>query len=465
MKKELSKTIKTFYGIGDLGFSLMTSVELLFFVFFLTNVAKFSLPMVALIGSVTSIVDAILSPFYGAYITGTKALKWGRYRSWMLIAPPLVVVLFMVQFSKVSTSEPISALVVCIGFILSHIVWNLAWVANVSLIPLLGKTPDDRALLSARRGTWSSLSGVFFSYIGMPLAVLLGAITNNEVLGFTLLAGILAMTMMIGYWIVFKMTDGYETTGVEVVKAGTVKAHEKVPVSIMLKSLFQNVPLLVLLLSDFFRYISFFIGLAASAYYFTYVVQNMAIFPVFLLLTAIAGVVGSYISSYTSQKFSNRTTSIVSLFGLGISLMICKFLGFQYIPFLVFYLAARLFLGVLNASLVALYSDVVTYGEWKTGENASGFIMGIMNVSLKSAIISRGLLIPIVLASVGFVAGADPATASLALQNGIINIFVTIPGLCALASGVILTLGYKLTKAKLAGYQADIDERKNQAAA
>ncbi|NTW71273.1 MAG: Na+/melibiose symporter and related transporter [Eubacteriaceae bacterium] len=465
MKKELSKTIKTFYGVGDLGFSLMTSVELFFFVFFLTNVAKFSLPMVALIGSVTSIVDAVLSPFYGAYITGTKALKWGRYRSWMLIAPPVVVILFMLQFSRVSTSEPIAALVVCIGFILSHIVWNLAWVSNVSLIPLLGKTPDDRALLSARRGTWSSLSGVFFSYIGMPLALLLGKVTNNEVLGFTLLAGILALTMMIGYWTVFKITDGYEATGLEAVGSGTVKKHEKVPVSVMLKSLFQNVPLISLLVSDFFRWISFFIMTAAAAYYFTYVVQNMALFPIYMLLGAVAGVIGAYASSYVSRKYSNRTTSIAGLFLLGVSLVVCKFVGFQLIPFFIFVLIARMCLGVLNASLVALYSDVVTYGEWKTGENASGFIMGIMNVSLKSAIISRGTIIPFVLASVGFVAGADPATASLALQTGVINVFVFIPGLCALASGVLLTLGYRLTKEKLAGYQAEIDARKNTSAA
>lgn len=81
MKKPLSKAIKTFYGIGDFGFSMMTSVELYLFVFFLTNVAKFSLPMVALIGTVTSVVDALLSPFYGAIISGTKPMKWGRNRS------------------------------------------------------------------------------------------------------------------------------------------------------------------------------------------------------------------------------------------------------------------------------------------------------------------------------------------------------------------------------------------------
>lgn len=87
MKKPLSKAIKRLYGLGDFGFGLMTQVETNLFVFFLTNVAKLSLPVVAIVGSVTSIVDAVLSPFYGAIISGTKPMKWGRNRSWMLIAP------------------------------------------------------------------------------------------------------------------------------------------------------------------------------------------------------------------------------------------------------------------------------------------------------------------------------------------------------------------------------------------
>lgn len=126
-KKPLSKALRTFYGVGDMGFSLMASVETFFFVFFLTNVAKFPLVTVALIGTVTSIVDAVLSPFYGAIIEGTKPMKWGKYRSWMLICPPLVVILYMFQYTKIN-GEGTAAIIVTLGFILSHIVWNIPWV-------------------------------------------------------------------------------------------------------------------------------------------------------------------------------------------------------------------------------------------------------------------------------------------------------------------------------------------------
>ncbi|SNS28030.1 glycoside/pentoside/hexuronide:cation symporter, GPH family [Anaerovirgula multivorans] len=463
MKKPLSKAIKNFYGIGDMGFALMTSVELFCFVFFLTNVAKFSLPMVALIGSVTSIVDAVLSPFYGAIISGTKALKWGRNRSWMLIAPPVVVVLYMFQFTRIGP-EPVAAAIVCAGFILSHIIWNIAWVGNVSLISVLANNPEERSFLAAKRGTWTSLAGVFFSYIGMPLALLLGSVTGNEVLGFTVLAGIMAFLMMLGYWTVFKITEGYEP--IEEEKESTAVGapkSEKISVSIMLKSIFQNPPLIVLLIGDFFRYMVNFIMTAAAAYYFIYVAQNMELFPIYLLVGAIGQVIGAYFSGIIAQKLTTRTAAIVGLFGLAASLIACKFVAMNITMFFVFVSVSRVFLGLLTAVMVGLYSDVVVYGEWKTGKNANAFIMGLMNLSLKTAIISRGTIIPIVLAAAGFVAEVDPAVATLELKTAVINVFLFIPGIFALVAAFIITVGYRLTREKVVAYQREIDQRKVQA--
>jgi glycoside/pentoside/hexuronide:cation symporter, GPH family len=459
MKKPLSKSIKTFYGVGDLGFSLMTSVEMFCFVFFLTNVAKFSLPMVALIGSVTSIIDAILSPVYGGIISGTKAMKWGRNRSWMLVAPPIVVLLYMFQYTKIGP-EPVAAAIVCAGFILSHIVWNIAWVGNVSMISVMANNPEERSFLASRRATWTALAGVFFSYIGMPFAILLGKITGNEILGYTLLAGSMALLMMLGYWTVFKITDGYEPIEGKDERGILNPQSEKVTMGVMLKSLFQNPPLIALLVGDFFRYMVNFIMTAAAAYYFTYVAQDMKLLPIYLLVGAIAQVIGAYISGAMAKKLTTRTAAIVGLFGLALSLIFCKFVAMNVMMFFVVVCFARVFLGVLTSVMVGLYSDVVVYGEWKTGKNVNPFIMGLMNLSLKTAVVSRGIVIPIVLAAAGFIAGADPATATLELKTAVINVFLFIPGIFALVGAVIMTLCYRLTRQRVDAYQAEIDERK-----
>lgn len=460
MKKPLSKAIRTFYGIGDFGFSLMTSVELYLFVFFLTNVAKFSLPMVALIGSVTSIVDAILSPFYGAIISGTKPLKWGRNRSWMLIAPPVVVLLYIFQFTKIGP-ESVAAFIVCAGFILSHIAWNIPWVANVSLIPVLANNPEERAFLASRRATYTALAGVVFSYTGPPLAAYLGKVTNNPVMGYSMLAGIMAFIMMICYWIVFKITDGYEPTGQDQNKAAA--STQRVSLKGMINSLVKNPHLIVLLISDFLRYMVNFIMTAAAAYYFTYVAQNMSLLPTYLLLGSIAQVIGAYIAGPMAKALSSRTASIWGLFGLGISLIICKYVAMNLIMFFVMVLIARAFLGLLTSVMVSLYSDVSVYAQWKTGEDASPFVMGLMNLALKTAVISRGTIIPFVLSTAGFVAGIKPQEATMALKNAVVNVFVFIPGIFAVVSGIVLAVGYKLTKDKLIEMQNEINQRKAEA--
>lgn len=461
-KKPLSKGIKTFYGLGDMGFSLMTSVELFFFVFFLTNVAKFSLPMVALIGSITSIGDALLSPFYGAIISGTKPMRWGRNRSWMLIAPPLVIPLYMLQYTRISSSEIIAAAVVCAGFILSHIIWNIAWVANVSMIPAMANNPEERGMLSSRRATWTALAGVFFSYIGQPTALYIGNATGNPALGYTLLAGIMATLMFLGYMVVFKLTKGYEPTGAEEAAMALTSGKARITFGGMLKNLYQNPPLMGLLLGDFFRFVGFFIITASAAFYFNYVAQNMALFPLYLLISSVAGVIGAAMSSTLIQKLSSRVTTMVCLVAAGLSLIIGNFLALNVTMFFVFATLARMFLGACGASFVAMYADVSIYGEWKTGENATPFVMGLMNLSLKTAIISRGTVIPLVLSLAGFNATLDPSQATEAVKQAVLTVNMLVPGGTAIVSAIILFLGYKLTREKVAELQSDIDRRKNQ---
>lgn len=463
-KKPLSKAIKTFYGIGDMGFSFMTSVELFLFVFFLTDVAKFSLPVVAIIGSITSIVDALLSPFYGAIIAKTKPMKWGRNRSWMLIAPPFVVFLYMLQYTRLGGSEFLSAAIVCIGFILSHIIWNIAWVASVSLIPAMANNGDERGLLASRRATWTSLAGVFFSYIGQPTAIYIGNVTGNESLGYTLLAGIMALLMLIGYYVVFKITEGYEPTGAE--EAEMAKSATATPVTFsgMLRNLFQNPPLIVLLIGDFFRFVGFFIITASVAFYFKYVAQDMTLFPPYLLVSSLAAVVGAFASARLIKLFSTRTVTIGALFVTGAVLIIGNFVAMNVVLFFIFGAAARIFLGVIGAAMVALYADVSIYGEWKTGENASPFVMGLMNISLKTAIISRGTVIPLALALAGFDATILPEAATEAVKQAVLSVNFLIPGITAIVSSLILFLGYKLTRDKVEELQVEIDARKEKVA-
>ena len=66
--KKINNKIKSFWGISEVGFSFMSTVETTFFVIFLTDVAQLPLALVAAITSVAGIADAITAMLAGVII-------------------------------------------------------------------------------------------------------------------------------------------------------------------------------------------------------------------------------------------------------------------------------------------------------------------------------------------------------------------------------------------------------------
>lgn len=86
----LSRALRIFYGVGDCGYTLTTNVESYFFSFFLTNMAQYSMATISVITTVTSVVCAILVGVAGGIINSSKPMRWGRYRSWLVVIPWLI---------------------------------------------------------------------------------------------------------------------------------------------------------------------------------------------------------------------------------------------------------------------------------------------------------------------------------------------------------------------------------------
>ncbi|KPU44299.1 putative symporter YjmB [Oxobacter pfennigii] len=462
MKKPLSKSLKTFYGVGDLGFSLMTSVGMYLQAYFLTDVAGFNLALVALIITLPNTIDAIFSAVYGAIIDGVKPMKWGKLRSWLLVAPPFVVIFMALQYTKIGPDN-IAAAIIIVSALISKPLMNTPWVANVALIPLLANNPQEKVLLSSRRGFWSSLSRLFFSYISTPLALFFGAVTGSPILGYTILQGLMACCMWWGYLAIFKMTDGYEelpVNGAEVQQTkAAAKKKEKASAGDILRNLFQNPPLIALLLADYGRNISTFIISGAVAYYYTYVAQNMALMPLHLLITSFAAILGTLSTPVLNKKLNTRTTTIITALAAGGFLLIAKFMGLQTYLFIAACSCYSFVNGIVTSTFVALYSDTIVYGEWKTGQNTAGFIMGLMNLPLKVGKMTNGVIMTTALAAIGFVAKMTPTPA---LKSGIINIIALVPAIALIFTGMVVLFGFRLTEANLKQMQEEINARKQE---
>lgn len=459
-KTGLSKSLKMFYGVGDFGFTLMSNIESYHFNFFLTNLAQFPLAMVTLITTIASTVDAVLSWMYGAILNSVKPMKWGRYRSWLVAIPWLVPFLYAFQFIKLGDGW-VSAIVIIIAAIASHVAWNFAYVANVSMISVAGKTPEERSQLSSTRAAWANLSKVVFSYVGPGLAAVMAGLIG-EVNQYGAAAFVLGCVMAVLYYAHFRMFDGYEEvqTGQETAgKAEKKAAKDKTGGMDLIRALLQNPPLIALLVADLAKFMFNFVLMGVATYYFTYVAGNEGMLAPYILVTNIFCVVGAYLSKALSNKFTTRTTTI-GVMAIQAVLLIVSYVFYNNVTLVIVLMSVAMFgYGITYACTPALYGDTIVYSEWKTGKNAAGWISGLQNVPLKVSIMTRGIIINACLAMGGFSAAINASEASEGLKNAISIGFMVIPAIALIIAVLALIFGFRLTKDKVNQYAAEIASR------
>src|SRR4030042_4147389 len=100
MAERLKKSLLYTFGVGDLFFTLLVCMDVFFFYSFLTYYAKFSLVIVSFIVLVVGFGDILCALAAGVVLQKVSLKFGGKYRSWLLICPPIVALLFILPFSK-----------------------------------------------------------------------------------------------------------------------------------------------------------------------------------------------------------------------------------------------------------------------------------------------------------------------------------------------------------------------------
>lgn len=451
-KKSLSTTLKYFFGVGDAGFVLMSNIETFYFMTFLTDIAAFAPGIAGLINSVFTTIDACLSWLYGGIINGTKAKRWGRYRSWLIMFTWIVPFLYALMFMRIGENEMLSAIIIIAAAVSSHVVWNFSYVANATLVSVVGKTPEDRATLASSRATWNNIGGLLFSYLGLPFATLLAGWVGEKN-KFAAAAFCLGVLMVVTYFAHFKMTDGYEEIETE---AAAKNDKTKVTIGEMFSSLFKNPPLMVLMLADLAKWCVKFVTAASAIYYFRDAMGNPGMMTMYTLCVSLGAIIGAFAMRYIAKALSSRTTMIVSYAGMAISMFLIYVMYANPYTVIALMTIAHVFYGMAFAASPALYADTVVYSTWKSGKDASGWIMGLQNLPLKVGVFLRGVILSACLVAVGWQSGVALEGAA---RQGMTIAFALVPAILCLAGMILLLVGFKITKADVERYQKEIDAK------
>lgn len=452
MEKALKRSVINLYGLPSFGFQLFVNMEVFYFAAFITDFAKLPMALVGTVLLITSIFDILWVPTAGVILEKSN-MKWGKYRSWLLVGPPFAALFFILQFSKIG-SPTTNAIIITIGFLVSHLIWNIYYAGHIALNSSMTPVREERIAMSSNRGMFNGLGALAFSLIGMPLILALGK--DNPPMGYTLTVVITGIIMIACYYALFFMTKDYAFHGTTV-QSG--KPEEKMPVTDMLKQIVVNPPLIGLMLGELGRYLGRFVIFGLAFYYFKYVVNNLAVITIFFTGLNVVIFVGAALANPLAKKYGERNIYILSLSIFIVGLLAVWAFPMNYISFMAVLFIAYLGYAMPDALGVAMYSATVDYGEWKTGKNARGFIMSLISFPIKSAILIRSVVITAVLAGAGYVANMKP---TLELTRGIINGIALVPAVIMLIGLVFIVVLYKITPQFLAQMQKEIAAKQSQ---
>ena len=452
MTKKLNKLLLYTYGIADLGFVLMVNMEMYFFSAFLTDYAEFSLSITGYILGFTSLADIVFALVGGVILQKVTLMYGGKYRSWFLVGPPVVAILFILQFTKIGTILS-AAIIIGFGFVASHLIWNIVFTASASMVGRLSQSPDERTILSASRAQGWSAGGIIFSVTSLPIINFFTSYTN-EIAGFSLTSAVYVFLMVLGYLYIYKMTSGRDPYD-ETISDGGTKAQKQSAFE-MVGLVLKNPPLLLLIVAEVFRNSYILILSAFAIYYFKYVLDNLAFLTAFILAISISRLLGTFAATWIGVKIGKRHSYWIFLVLTAIVFASSKFFGGTTWSFTIIFCLGSLLGMVASSMSTALFSDTVVYGEWKTGKNIRAFTMALQTFPIKVGVLIRNGVIAFGLMTIGFVANTEPTPKVI---EGISSIMIYSTAVTSAIAAAVFYFGYRIEDKHVLQMQDEIAAR------
>lgn len=425
---------KYLWGVGNIGEGVVSMVTSTYFIIFLTDTAMLPLGLVSLISLVGSILDFLLVPLSGTLLVSTKPMKWGRYRSWLLLCPPLVVLFYLLCFTVVSGSQMMTALCALLGYVGGKVAWNIVYASNVSLTAVL--SGGSKTKMTAQRMMGSNIGRLLGNSL-TPAIVAAVAVHMGEVNGYRVtilvMGTVYILTCLIHFWI----SKDCSETGVfgENQKEDRMKASEVIQILLVEPRLFLT------LVIDLTSNVASLVLPSLAVYYYKYCAAQPGMVSTHMLIIGFGGLAGASLVRLLGNRVKNAKSVLLVLYVLvAASLLSIQIWSNSVFYFLGIGAVVSILTGMTSPFELTLYIDTAEHYRRKTGNDATGFIMGLSNLPVKFASIIKSTLIPMALMLSGYVANAEPTPQ---IRQAIVNAYSLLPAVFPVLGFILLAFFYK----------------------
>ena len=337
------------------------------------------------------------------------------------------------------------------AFTLTHLLWNIADAANISLISVIAPDGPDRMHLNSRRMMGSSGGRMIASYVVPYVLIFYASLVQEQRFLYMLMAFTASVLMWGGFVIHYKLSEGYETTGTQ------YEARSKLSGRDIWEVLTTNKHLAAIFISDLTSNVGAILLPSLAYYYYMYVLQKPTLLPTHQLVTGLGQFVGAWLIGKVVRNPEKKKPLLLGLYFIISACMISVyFYAYDAVIFIAMQTLMNVFTGMTQPMEADLYIDTAIYHEWRTGKNALGFIVGLMALPVKLSVVIKSVIVSVAFAAIGYVKDM-PVTPQL--QSGLINAYVIVPTIIPLLGAVSIGLFYKLRPREVENMQREIEER------
>lgn len=434
------------YGCGDFGCNIIYTAMSAFLLFYYTDYAGVSAMAVGTIMMISRVFDGISDIIMGVIVDRTHS-RFGKARPWILrMCIPFAisgVLMFSVPASWSSTPKLVYV------FITYNLVSTVIYTAiNVPYSALMTQDPYERSVLSIFRNLLATAGTLTINTFTLPLVEYFG----NNASAWTKTFVVFGFVSIAAFLCTFFGTK----ERVRANETGEQKVEENVPFVTGIKALFQNKYWIMMtgMLALFFLMYS--VNGGATVYYAKDILGDKNLVSTINGIFNIVQILGMFFIAMLVKKFGKRNVFSLGLILDIIGMLVLNFSGGS-MPIIVVSSVIR---GIGNAcggaTMWAMVSDTIDYGEWKTGYRTEGLVNSACSFGYKIGNGIGSALLGVILEVGGYVGNAAAQTASALTSIKIC--FVWIP-IAVYVCGLIIMKFYHLDK-EFDGILADLKARK-----
>lgn len=441
------KIIERFsYGCGDYGCNIIYTAMSTFLLFYYTDYAGVNALAVGTIMMLSRVFDGISDIIMGIIVDRTKS-RFGKARPWLLrMCIPFAmfgVLLFSVPAGWTSTAKLVYVFITY--NLTSTVIYTAINVPYSSLNALMTQDPYERSVLSIFRNLLATAGTLTINMVTLPLVEFFG----DNAAAWTKTFCVLGLLAVAAFLINFFGTR-------ERVKAsGSDGKTQDVPIKEGILALFKNKYWIMMTCVLALFFLNYSVNGGTTVFYAKDILGDRDLVSTINGIFNIVQIAGMFFIAMLVKKLGKRNVFAIGLVLNTIGMLLLNFFGSTMIMIVISSIIRGIGNACGGATMWAMVSDTIDYGEWKTGYRTEGLVNSACSFGYKIGNGVGSALLGLILDIGGYVGEAAVQTASALTSIRIC--FVWIP-VAVYVICLIIMMFWHLDK-EFAGIIADLNAR------